>query len=662
MRFLLMPLFGGLSACALAASSLEDVGRSFEALLDTPISSPSKRPQRPAEAPSMVSVIGADEIRRFGWRTLADALNSLRGIHVTYDRNTTYIGLRGFGRPGDYNSRVLMLIDGVSINDGIYDQAPVGADFPLDLALVERIEYVPGAGSVMYGGNAFFGVINVITAAGARRGSEIEVAAGAGREFGLRVTQGTRDETGNDWVLSASRTRSRGADLYFESYEQPGANAWSRGLDYQHVDHFFGRYARGGFGASLIASSRTKGVPGGPWNIDLDDARNRERELRVLGSLHYEMRASTDSMVYLQGHAAQYRYTGYWTTAGAAEPLDVAENTHFGGEARLVTTAFPAQALVFGVSWREDAKRRQYNGTLDADARRRSLGLFVQDDWSIAEWLMLSAGLRQDSIRDHSRATHFSPRLALIVQPLPATTVKLIAGNAFRSPNAFETDYSYLGTNDPNPALRPESIHSLELGIEQIFNGKTRISASLYRNHIHDLVALETDPLTGMQQHHNVGGATARGLELELRTPFATRWGEAAMRGSVAWQQARHESGAAIANTPARLVKLLLSAPLPGSLQLGWETHYLGPRTSDSGVVGVAGERVGGHALSHATLTGTLARGLSWQARVSNLFDRRYGLVAGTEFSAAFPAVQATPMPLMLQDGRSFHGSVRWSF
>ena len=75
-------------------------------------------------------------------------------------------------RPGDYNSRMLLLINGHRLNDNVYDSAQIGTEFPLDMDLVERIEVVRGPSSSLFGTNAVFGVINVIT--GAPAGTEIE--------------------------------------------------------------------------------------------------------------------------------------------------------------------------------------------------------------------------------------------------------------------------------------------------------------------------------------------------------------------------------------------------------------------------------------------------------------------------------------------------------
>jgi hypothetical protein len=72
----------------------------------------SDRLQPVTEVPSSVSIVTADEISRYGYRTLADVLNGVRGFYVTNDRNYSYVGARGFNRPGDYSTRVLLLVNG----------------------------------------------------------------------------------------------------------------------------------------------------------------------------------------------------------------------------------------------------------------------------------------------------------------------------------------------------------------------------------------------------------------------------------------------------------------------------------------------------------------------------------------------------------------------
>src|SRR5689334_22849264 len=126
----------------------------------------SKFLQQASDAPTSVTVITAEQIQKYGYRTLADVLRSVRGFYVIYDRNYTYVGVRGFSRPGDYNARILFLLDGHRVNDNVYDGAYVGSEFPVDVDLIERIEIIRVPNSSIYGTGAFVAVINVITKRG----------------------------------------------------------------------------------------------------------------------------------------------------------------------------------------------------------------------------------------------------------------------------------------------------------------------------------------------------------------------------------------------------------------------------------------------------------------------------------------------------------------
>ena len=109
----------------------------------------AKRDQRVTDAPSSVTIITAQDILTFGWRSLAEALASARGFYTTYDRNYAYLGARGFGRPSDFNNRTLLLVDGHRLNDNVYDGAGIGTDFPIDVSLIERIEVIRGPGAAL---------------------------------------------------------------------------------------------------------------------------------------------------------------------------------------------------------------------------------------------------------------------------------------------------------------------------------------------------------------------------------------------------------------------------------------------------------------------------------------------------------------------------------
>ena len=80
-----------------------------------------------------------------------------------YDRNYEYLGVRGYIANGNYNTNVIVLVDGHRANESVYDSFGLLENFVVDLDDIERIEFIRGPASSVYGNNALFGVINVIT-------------------------------------------------------------------------------------------------------------------------------------------------------------------------------------------------------------------------------------------------------------------------------------------------------------------------------------------------------------------------------------------------------------------------------------------------------------------------------------------------------------------
>src|SRR3984957_18725836 len=75
----------------------------------------------------------------------------------------SYLGVRGFGLPGQYNNSIALMIDGHRFNDNIYDAALIGTEFPIDVDLIERVEVIRGPNSSQYIASSFLGVVNIIT-------------------------------------------------------------------------------------------------------------------------------------------------------------------------------------------------------------------------------------------------------------------------------------------------------------------------------------------------------------------------------------------------------------------------------------------------------------------------------------------------------------------
>ena len=107
------------SATASAQDSAQSQLQDLDGLLNTPVSTGAKYAQDIRQVSGSVSIVTAEDIRRFGYRTLEDVLQSMAGIYTSYDRNYMQLGARGFGRPNDYNNRILLLIDGHSTNESM---------------------------------------------------------------------------------------------------------------------------------------------------------------------------------------------------------------------------------------------------------------------------------------------------------------------------------------------------------------------------------------------------------------------------------------------------------------------------------------------------------------------------------------------------------------
>ena len=183
---------------------------SLDQLIDIPIYAAARRDQKSSEAASSVTIITSAEIANHGWRTLAEIASAIPGFYVTDDRSYRCLGVRGFGRPGDYGSRILFLLNGVRVNEPMYDQGGVGLDAIVDVAIIDRVEVVRGPSSSLYGTNALLAVVNIITRTGADAAGGQAAAAYA--SYGTwHGSCPTVDGPPADWTSSwPPRRRSRG--------------------------------------------------------------------------------------------------------------------------------------------------------------------------------------------------------------------------------------------------------------------------------------------------------------------------------------------------------------------------------------------------------------------------------------------------------------------
>jgi iron complex outermembrane receptor protein len=656
MLYALLPMTGPAGADEVAAEETTDLTTlTPEELMKIEVAtvySASGFEQRVTEAPSSISIVTADDIKIYGYRTLDDILRSQRSFYTTYDRNYSYVGVRGFGRSGDYNSRILLLIDGHRINDNVYDSAMVGTEFPLDVDLIDRVEVVRGPGSSLYGNNAFFAVINVITRGGGNvKGAEFSGSAGSFDSYNGRVTYGGRFKNGMEALLSASIFDSRGNSLFFPEFNSPATN--NGVTDHTDFDRSYNTLAKLSYADFILQgaySSRTKGIPTGSFGMDFNDPHNNTVDNR--GYLDLKYQRTFDSRFDVMGRLFYdyYEYRGDAVYSGSANK-DSAFGGWWGGEVKLSANLFESHKLTIGAEYQDNFRQDQknYNESpyeVFVDDRRKSRiwALYLQDEYTIFKNLILNAGIRYDHYSTFGDT--LNPRLALIYNPFEKTTFKFIYGSAFRAPNVYELYYYDSSTTKGNPNLQPEKIKTYELIYEQYLGSKFRGTITGFYYRINDLIIQENDPTDNLLVYRNIGDAEAKGAELELEG----KWENGLTgRASYTFQDVKDVStGQSMANSPEHLAKMNITVPLmPEKVFLGIEEQFTSRRKT------LAGNFAKSYYITNLTLfSRNLLKNLELSASLYNLFDYRYGNPGGAEHL----------QDVIQQDGRVFRVKLTYRF
>ena len=623
---------------------------SLEQLLEVTIVGASKYEQKQSEVAAAVSVITRQEMKAFGWRTLGDALASLPGVHTTYDRQYQYLGTRGFGLPGDLNTRVLVTINGNRVNDPTFDQGPVGRDFPLNLDLVERIEFIPGPGGAVYGQNAMLGVVNVVTrGAASLDGAELSLthqSPQALREG--HASFGKVLDNGVHLVASVSGMQAKGEDRFFE-FGKTGLSGVAAGLDGERIRQLFTHVSSGAWSFDLVHGYRRKNDPTGAFLSDpLVPRQFQADRITTVQLQHQDSFVDGKLDVLARLFMGRQRFTSvqsYTTPFG-----NPASSDWRGAEVRLLSKAIADHKTMLGIELQDNFRTDQFvfdvaqpANNIFIPGKGSRAGLYAQDEWRVTDTLSATLGLRLD--RNSFTGSKLSPRAALIWSPSPATHLKALYGRAHRAPNVFERDHGDGISQAANLQLKGESIDTLELVADHRVGADLLLRGSVYQWTMQNIVTLGIDPASGLAQYQSGDGATARGLEMSADKTWATG---ARLRGSLSLQNVAQAAGPELPNVPKVLAKVNLSAPLPFvGWQAGYELQYGGKRLS------LDGTRLGGYAVSNLHLINdSLVRGLELSLGIHNLFDKRY----------AHPAADTHWQNALEQDGRSVRANMTYRF
>ena len=621
------------------------------------VSSVTRFEQRITEAPASVSVIDAEDIRKYGYRDLTDILKSIPGLYVSNDRNYSYLGVRGFSRPGDYNTRVLLLIDGHRVNENIYDTAPIGSEFPLDVDLIDRVEFTRGPIFSIYGSNALFGVINVVTRKAQDVAREVSFAGGSNETWKGRGSYGAKLESGLEFLLSGSMYRSAGQpNVYAQEYAGDPGGPVFRDNDADASKSFYSRFTYNSFTLSGVYQTREKGIPTGSYGTVYNTKPNSTTDDRGYVDLSYRHSLGQAGDISARLFYDQSAYDGKYTYDKLGGPpyvmnRDQSLGRWWGAESLVNLMIFKDHHISFGGEFRDNIMMSQtnydespYNKYLDDNRSAANWGLFIQDEYRLFRRLLLNVGARYDH---YNQFNVFNPRAALIYLPTDMTTLKLIYGEGFRAPNPYEMYYNDGGmTSKSNNDLKPEKIRTYEAIWEQYFGRIYNTSVSSFYYRIDDLISQVLDTTDNLMVFRNIDKVEAKGIELSLQAKW--RMGLHG-RLSYTWQEVNDvNTGNRLSNSPRQTAKGNISIPVYKSwVFVSPEVQYITSRQT------LAGNNTKDTVLVNLTIfSRNLMKGLEASVSIYNLFDANYGDPGATEHR----------QDIINQDGINFRVKLTYRF
>ncbi len=355
----------------------------------------AKYDQKVHQAPAAITIITAEQIRKYGYRTFAQILDSVPGVFTNTDRNYGYLGIRGFNRPGDYNTRVLILIDNHRLNDAVYDQAGIGTESPIDVDLIDRVEVIKGPASSLYGTNAFLGVINVITKRGRDiKGAEVSGEASSFNTYRGRLTYGNKFSNGVELSLSGSYSGSEGhRELFYPAFSSIN-NGIAKDNDRDNFYYYSGKFSYSDFTFTGGYQWRKKGVPTAAFGTVFNDNRFNTVDERWYLDLTYQHEFFNQLNVKARLYYDYYYYHGFYPYdySGTGIPVtlnkDVLQGQWAGGELTATRRFFDRHRVTIGTEYRNNFVVNQSNRDvappvtyLDDKRHSHFIAGYVQDEW-----------------------------------------------------------------------------------------------------------------------------------------------------------------------------------------------------------------------------------------------------------------------------------------
>jgi len=496
-------------------------------------------------APSVASVITAEDIKAIGAKTLDEALETVPGLHVFPDQSVFLdpsFAVRGI--VANLNNQVLLLINGVPLVHPGNGIRPAGYRMPV--AMISRIEVVRGPGSAIHGADAFAGTINVIT----KDGQEVDGTRAGGGYGSFETKTGWLQHGGNyggwDVVAGLAAQRSDGDKDRIVTEDTMSSTALGGGVlaqtpsplktDYEVTQGHLG-LRKAGLSFSLLGAHSRSSMGHSGLQIVHSDVGYAESSYAMADLVYQntDLAANWDlslklNSVYMDSFS-MYDFLPHELRTQQGKPMDTSWTN--GLEAVGIYSGLNQHRLRFSlgskfVDTNTDQEKNFGPGVTDQfgplvnirdtpyaymyDQNRTIRFATLQDEWSFARTWELTAGVRYDHYSDFGDT--INPRLALVWETRYDLTSKLMYGRAFRAPSFGEQYF----VNNPitlgNPDLAPETIDTYELAFDYQPTRKLRARCNFFYYEIGDQIDY-VDSGNGTKTARNVNDVKGHGFELE---------------------------------------------------------------------------------------------------------------------------------------------------
>ncbi len=488
-------------------------------------------PKEFKEVPGAFEVITAKQIKAMGAETAAEALEDAVSIDLDHVAGRGLIPqIRGLS-----NKRTLILIDGMRFSTGFRDTTVDLTEFPTEI--IKRIEIVRGPTSALYGSEGIGGVINIIT----KKAPE-KLSGNFTTRYGMNtygdaenniIKASVGDTLKNFGIIAAGHANitdeyDRHKDDSFTDIDDSEKYSGLLKISYDFLDTQ--TLSTGVFYSDASREGLRKKY-GLDWDRDADSDRTSAflqydgiiAGAKIMTRGYYSDFESDRSYVDIGDPYGNPSLQEKADKQPDREDFDI-ENKLYQIESRASRIFAESHLLTLGMEYREEERSGIENrGETDIDETIYNRAVFMQDDFSFFDDLLITAGVRLD---DHSDfGSEVSPRVSVIYSILDNFRFKTSYGEGFRAPSVYEL-YVYTenskGDVIPNPDLDSETSKSYEIGFEGEYkklNGKIMA----FRNDIDDMIYKEPTGNFRMQgskkvleyQKINIDKAYTQGIEIE---------------------------------------------------------------------------------------------------------------------------------------------------